>query len=182
MVETPEVLAQLVAPWARFYSHSAAAATVVTFVHIAALLVGGGLALALDRDTLHQRPLPLGAGDPHAGERRAATQRARRRHLQHLAGAHRVVLTSLVIASASGVAMLAADLDTFLSSTAFWIKMGLLVLLLGNGARMNSLGTTLERGAGDVEGGWARLRTSAVVSIALWLAVTFAGVALTSAA
>ena len=182
MVETPDVLAQLVAPWARFYRHSPATSTVVTFVHIASLLVGGGLALALDRDTLHQRPLPLGAADRHAGERRASAQRARRRHLQHLADAHRVVLPSLAVASATGVAMLAADLDTFLSSSAFWIKMGLLALLLGNGALTNALATVLERDAGDVEGGWARLRASAAVSITLWLAVTFAGVALTSAA
>jgi hypothetical protein len=46
---TPDALANLVAPWARFYSHSKLAATVVTFLHIAPIVVGGGIAIALRR-------------------------------------------------------------------------------------------------------------------------------------
>ena len=50
--ETPQALADLVAPWAKYYSHSKTAETIVTFLHIAPLVVGGGLAIALDRASL----------------------------------------------------------------------------------------------------------------------------------
>lgn len=92
----PEVLANLVAPWARFYSHSKTTATIVTFLHIAPLVVGGGVALLVN-----------------------------------------------------GVVM-----------------------------------TRLERRLATPDGGtadrWRRLRGIAITSLTLWLAITFAGVALTN--
>ena len=164
---TPEVLTRLVEPWAHFYSDSKAASTVVTFLHIAPIVVGGGIAIALDRASLR---LDLGDGP------------ARERHLRELGSVHPIVLWSLVILLVSGLAMLAADLDTFLGSWVFWLKMALIVALLANGARMTRLERTLAGTADASADQWRQLRGSAITSLVLWLTITLAGVILTSVA
>ena len=167
LYETPESLARLVAPWAKFYSHSKVAATVVTFLHIAPIVVGGGLAIALDRAALRLRP-----DDPSARER----------HLAERGATHGIVLGALALELLSGVAMLASDLDTFLPSWVFWLKMGLIVALLGNGAYMTRVERTLASEGGGSADQWRRLRGIAITSLVLWLAITFAGVVLTNIA
>ena len=167
LYETPEALARLVAPWAKFYSHSKVAATVVTFLHIAPIVVGGGLAIALDRAALRLRH-----DDPAARER----------HLAELGATHGIVLGALALSLLSGVAMLASDLDTFLPSWVFWLKMALIVALLGNGAYMTRVERTLASAGGGSADQWRRLRGIAITSLVLWLAITFAGVVLTNIA
>jgi uncharacterized membrane protein len=162
---TPDALANLVAPWARFYSHSKIAATVVTFLHIAPIVVGGGIAIALDRASLRLRHEEPGA---------------RARHLEELRAVHPLVLVALTVSFLSGIALLAADLDTFLPSWVFWIKMALVVALLANGAMMTRLERRLAHPSGGTMDQWRRLRGIAMTSLALWLAITFAGVALTN--
>jgi hypothetical protein len=63
---TPEVLAHLAAPWAKLYSDSRTAATIVNFLHIAPVVVGGGNAIALravahDMSCLDAQPVPARA-------------------------------------------------------------------------------------------------------------------------
>lgn len=164
---TPEALTTLVDPWAKFYSHSKTAATVVTFLHIAPIVVGGGIAIALDRASLRLRH-----DDPGARER----------HLVELGGVHKVVLGALTLSFLSGIALLASDLDTFLPSWVFWLKMALIVALLGNGAMMTRLEKALAAPGGGTTDQWGRLRGIAITSLVLWLAITFAGVALTNIA
>lgn len=163
MFATPEALATLAAPWAKLYSHSKPLATVVVFLHIAPIIVGGGLAIALDRSTLR------------LGEDAAA----RARHLEEIALAHRSVIGALVVSLISGVALLASDLDTFLGAPVFWVKMGLVAALLANGALMTRAEQRVR--AGEVDQ-WRRLRVVSITSLVLWLVVTFVGVALTNAA
>lgn len=163
MFTTPDALANLVAPWAKYYSHSKPAATVVTFLHIAPIVVGGGLAIALDRSTLRVREDAV----------------ARTRHVGEVGMSHRTVVAALAISFLSGIAMLAADLDTFLPSPVFWIKMACVALLLGNGYAMTRTEARLHAGETDQ---WGRFRVLAITSLALWLLTTFVGVALTNAA
>jgi len=165
--ETPQALAHLVAPWAKYYSDSKTAETIVTFLHIAPLLIGGGLAVALDRASLR-----LPHDEPGARER----------HLNELGSVHTLVIGALVLSFVSGLLMLAADLDTFLPSWIFWLKMALLAALLVNGGVMRSLERTLSRAGEGREDQWHRLRGTAVTSLVLWLAITLAGVMLTNAA
>jgi hypothetical protein len=167
MIAPPEALATLVAPWAKFYSHSNTAATIVTFLHIAPIVVGGGLAIAFDRATLR-----VWLGEPDA----------RAKHLEELRAVHRWVIGALVVLFLSGLAMLAADLETFLGSWIFWVKMGLIVGLLVNGGIMTRVERSLAGPAGGREDQWRRLRVLAITSLALWLTITFVGVALTKAA
>jgi uncharacterized membrane protein len=162
---TPEALANLVAPWARFYSHSKTTATIVTFLHIAPLVVGGGVAIALDRASLRLRHDEPGA---------------RERHLLELGSVHGLVLSALTLSLLSGLALLAADLDTFLPSWVFWLKMALVVALLVNGASLTRLERRLANPSGGTADQWRRLRGIAITSLTLWLAITFAGVALTN--
>ena len=163
IITTPEALADLFAPWAKFYSHSTVTSTIVTFLHVAPIIVGGGLAIALDRATL-----------------RVGTEAdARARHLEEVGRAHRSVIVALVVSLLSGLALLAADLDTFLGSWIFWAKMWLIVALLVNGALMTRSERRLRAGATDQ---WGRLRVLAIASLVLWLVITYAGVALVNAA
>ena len=93
---------------------------------------------------------------------------------------HPIVLWSLGVLLLSGLAMLAADLDTFLGSWVFWLKMALIVALLANGAQMTRLERALAGPAGATTDQWRRLRGIAITSLVLWLAITLAGVVLTS--
>jgi hypothetical protein len=94
---------------------------------------------------------------------------------------HRPVLLGLTIVMASGLLMLAADLQTFLTSPVFWVKMALVAALLANGLGLTRAGQRLEREP-DSESGWLRLRRWSLSSLALWFAVTLVGTFLTNAA
>jgi len=74
--------------------------------------------------------------------------------------------------------MLASDFETFWGSWIFWTKMGLVLLLLINGARMLSVENGLAADSTGASPHWARLRVNALASITLWLATTLAGFAL----
>jgi len=165
--ETPAALAHLVAPWAKYYSDSKVAETIVTFLHIAPLVVGGGLAIALDRASLRV---------PHdvPGERE--------RHLEELGSVHSLVIGALALSFISGLLLMAADLDTFLPSWVFWVKMALVAALLVNGAVMRGLERRLCQPGNEREDQWHRLRGTAKTSLVLWLAITLAGVMLTNVA
>lgn len=132
--------ATALAGWAHLYNDNSVVNTAVTYVHLAGVLVGGGLALAADRDAF--RPSPV-LPDPQI---------------------HRWVVGALSFVFVTGVMMMLADLDTYLHSTVFWVKMALIALLLANGyGRVR---------AEARPGPWLR-RTSAV-SAALWLAALLA--------
>ena len=166
-------LAHAFAPWQSLYSNSKTAETVVTATHLVAMLFGGGFAVAADRATL-----------------RAAAQDAdgRRRLLQELGTVHRPVLIALGFLFVSGVALAAADVDTFAKSPAFALKLVLVALLLGNGLVLTRTETAL-RGA-PAPGAdrpredrlWRRLRTTARLSLLLWTVTVVAGTVLVNAA
>ena len=157
MQAVPEVAARLAEPWASFYNDAPLLQTVVLFLHLAGIVVGGGFALATDRATLRAS---------------GTTVVDRTRQLAEIQAVHRPVLVALAVTSATGALMFAADVETFAASTAFWIKMFLIALLLANGYAMTRAEATLRRSA---EGGWGRLRRVSITSSFLWLAVLLAG-------
>lgn len=169
LLAPPQLLLDLAGPWAKLYGHSKVLATAVVFLHVAPIVVGGGLAIALDRSTLRLRHDEPGA---------------RSRHLVELGTTHQVVLTGLALSLLSGLALFASDVETFFGSWIFWMKMGLIVLLLVNGAILTRTERRLRLAGGrdepDVHAGWRRLRTLAITSLALWLSIVLAGVALTN--
>jgi uncharacterized membrane protein len=150
----------LVRPWASVYSDSKFVATVVTFAHLAGLLMAGGVAVAFDRTTLR---FSSGSVDE------------RRVHLDELNVVHRIVIAGLLLVIVSGILMLAADLAALVASWAFWVKMALVALLLANGVTMTRSERALRRAP---DGDWARLRRGAMVSLVIWFAVLLASVAL----
>ena len=105
--------------WNSLYSHSKVISTTVTTIHVGAMFLGGGLAVAADRTTLR-----VAASRP---EERA-------RQLGEVADVHRPVLIGIVVLFITGIAMMLADLENFLTSPVFWTKIVLVTLLLINGA------------------------------------------------
>jgi hypothetical protein len=161
----PAVLSGALAWWSSLYSDHHAVSVTVRFLHLAGLLVGGGTALAADRHL-------IGAMGGDAAMRQAALA---------LAGSsHRIVVPALALMALTGVLMAAADLETFLNSRLFWTKMGIVALLLINGALLVLSERAAAGGVGDR--GWARLRLVSAASLALWLLALLAGTWLTVAA
>jgi len=149
--------------WSAIYSNSAALRSAIGFAHVGGLVGGGGAAIAADRAVLRiHREGP---------ERRP-------HHLATIHHTHWAVLIGLSLVVVSGLLLLGADLESYLESTVFWIKMGLVLLLFANGVIL----LTAEQGAatGD-ERRWRHLHRASVASLVLWFATTLAGVVLPNA-
>lgn len=165
-------LVRLFEPWQSAYSNSKVLPTVVTAVHLSALLFGGGLAVTTDRTML--RALRTGPAE-------------RDRQLLEVHAAHRIVLAALGLMLVSGLLMATADVKTFLTTPAFYVKLGFVTLLALNGAALTFTETTLRRGATSADGGddarlWRRLRMTCRCSMLLWSATLVAGVTLANVA
>lgn len=153
-------LASVVAPWADFYNGSKVAQSAVNFGHFGGMMTAGGFALAADRATLKAAAAP-------------ATEHPR--HLKELATIHPIVVGALAVTGISGLLMFAADLESLIATPAFWIKMGLVGLLMFNGWVMLRAERSLESGDPSDARGWKRLRAASLVSLVLWFAVVLAG-------
>src|SRR4051812_23531959 len=140
----------LLESWVSLYANHAALRTGVEFMHIGGLVAGGGCAITADLATL-------------TASRDSVATGASQLHL--LQQTHQIVVSGIAALAFSGLQLFAADVDTFLYSRIFWLKMGLMVLLLANGA-------LLLRGEGQVKrgepGAWTKLHCTAVASLALW--------------
>lgn len=156
-------LATAFAPWQSLYSDNAIVSTAVTTTHIVSLLVGGGLAIAADRTTLRA----IKHKDPDW-----------RYHLAELHAVHRPVIAMIALIFVSGVLLAAADIKTFAAAPMFWVKLGLVALLMINGA---ALYRTEEKLTADLgERLQRRLGMFAKISLVLWITTAIAGTVLTN--
>jgi uncharacterized membrane protein len=151
---------ELVETWSSIYANSAAMRSALSFAHIGALVTGGGCAIAADLSVLR------------------ATRRSIDRlgdELQRLAGVHRIVISSLAVVIVSGVCLVFADLDAYLESRVFWIKMALVAGLTINGALLMR---SSARAASEGPAAAARLRLVSLASVTLWMLTTLLGAVL----
>lgn len=156
----PSFVPHLVAGWAALYSGSAVLRTLVSFVHVAGLVSGGGAAVAADRATLK-------------ATRRGAT--VTREQIASIHNTHRIVIIGLAGVIVSGVLLFGADVDTYALSKLFWIKMAMVAALMINGAMLVRVG----RGTPVPDEPMRRkMRWTAAVSLALWFLTTLAGAGL----
>jgi uncharacterized membrane protein len=162
--EGSSALARLAEPWNSLYSDSKVVSSAVVFLHLLPLLVAGGAALTADRATLRAA---RGTTDDRA------------RQLGELARVHAVVLGGLALSFVSGVLLFLSDVDEYLGSPVFWVKLGFVGLLLLNGFMLTRTEKALASG-GDETALWARLRTISVLSLVLWTTTTLVGVVLMS--
>ena len=152
--------------WSAYYADHQMVSLAIRYLHIAALMVGGGTALAIDRVVL--------------ASARARTDDRRRAAFTALRGSHRVVVPALTVVTVSGILMTAADWTTFEASRLFWIKMITFVFLVLNGAALVSAERAFAK-SGDL-GRWRWLVTASGTSCLLWLLVLWIGEWLTIAA
>jgi hypothetical protein len=155
-------------PWQKLYAHSTVVATLVLFGHVAGLLVAGALTLSAETSALRLDPSDDGAV---------------RRYIRNATPIRRSIALALAIAMLSGVLLFLTDLEAFAVSTVFWTKMGLVALLLTNGAVASRLDARVVAGDGAsaaAEGLWRRRRASARATAVLWLALVLSGSALAS--
>lgn len=152
--------------WSAYYSDHQMVSLLIRYLHLAALMIGGGTALAIDRVVL--------------GTARTSTDDRRRAAFTAMQGSHRVVVPALVIVTASGVLMAAADWDTFVASRLFWAKMISFGLLVINGMAL----VAAERAyAKETEVSmWRRVVLASGASCVLWLLILWIGEWLTVAA
>ena len=158
----PAFVSGAVTWWSGLYSDHHSVSVTVRFLHLAALVVGGGTALVADRHL-------LAAGRMDASARQAALALAGR--------SHRIVLPALAVMALTGVLMTMADLETYLPSRLFWTKMTLVALLVTNGALL--VGAERAAAGGGSERVWMRVRVASAASAALWLTTLLAGTWLT---
>lgn len=144
-------LSDVLASWNGYYGNHQALSVTIRYVHLAALLVGGGTALALDREIF--------------GLRRSPT--VRDAMIARVSAAHALVIGSLVFIVVSGLLMTAADVETYLASPTFWTKMALVAILLVNGAVL------ARAGHGGAAARGRRLTVASVVSGTLWLVIVY---------
>ena len=152
--------------WSAYYSDHQMVSLWIRYLHVAALMVGGGTALAIDRVVL--------------GTARARAEDRRRAAFTAMQGSHRVVVPALVVVTASGILMAAADWTTFVESRLFWIKMISFGLLVINGMAL----VAVERAYAKTPdlSTWRRVVLASGVSCVLWLLILWIGEWLTIAA
>ncbi len=158
------------APWSALFDHSKWISGSVTGVHIMALFIGGGLAVAADRLTLR---VPSNAA-------------ARREQLHEVRSVHDIVLVNVILLFVSGVLLAAADVETFLGSPIFWLKLALVVALVVNGAFLTRVERQLsDRADADAsvihDESWSHVRLFAWSSVFLWIATSVVGIVLSNA-
>ena len=163
--ELPAIASQLAAlaePWNKLFSHSKPVSAAVLFLHIAPLIIGGGVAFSADLATLRAH---------RAGPAERESQ------LVALSATHRLVLFGLSLSVASGIGLFLSDVETFWASIFWWIKLLLVILLLINGYILTRTESALLRNRNDTAA-WGRLRVVAILSVVLWLGTALAGVVL----
>jgi hypothetical protein len=164
------------APWSALFDHSKWISGTVTGVHIMALVIGGGLAIAADRMTLR---VPV------------TDAVARRVQLDEVRSVHGIVLVNIILLFVSGVLLAMADVETFLESPIFWVKIAFVVALVVNGALLTRLEQRLPS-ATSAHGPanppiiddrlWSRVRWFSWSSVFLWSATAVVGIVLSNAA
>jgi hypothetical protein len=148
--------------WNSIYSNHALLRTTVNFIHVGGLMLAGGCAITADLATIEAiRVGPIG----------------RSSQLHVLKRTHTIVVTGIAALVVSGLLLFAADADMFLHSRIFWLKMGLMAMLLLNGVLMMLGERKVLRG--DTRA-WGRLHAVAVSSLLLWFLTTLAGAALSN--
>jgi hypothetical protein len=153
-------LRDLAATWGSFYANHAAMRTAIAFAHVGGLVAAGGASMMADREILSRR------------RRREQGGSVALRTVQKT---HGIVVAGLAIVIASGVLLFAADLDAYLVSKLFWIKMALVVALMINGAILTRAERRLSSNLGN---SWGTLQWTAIASLSLWFLTTFIGTAL----
>jgi len=157
---TPTGVTKLVEGWASYYADRKMVSAAVTSVHLAGILLGGGLSVASDRASFYLVP----------------DVECLQRDLGRLYAVHKWVIGGLGLTISTGLLMLFADLHTYVTSPLYWTKMGLFVLLLANGTLRLRAEIALQHG----RTAWRAFHRTSAASMVLWFMVLLCGAFLTT--
>ncbi len=158
-------IAGIIASWASYYGNHPLVSVLVRFVHLAAIISGGGAALLMDFWILR-------TGNTGLTQKESI--------LRMLRNVHVYIISWIVVVVVTGMVMTAADASTFLVSRTYWVKMTLVASTVINGdALLHAEGRIARLG---IAAGWRRLANISLLSAILWFASLFAGTLLTVAA
>lgn len=147
-------LTALCSSWSSYYGNHQALSVTIRSLHLLALVVGGGTAVAADRRVLTSR---------HTGLLADAVGYMRR--------SHRTVIAAFVVIVVTGLLMALSDVETYGVSVLFWTKMALVALLIANGGLLTVAGRHAHRSSSP----WRRrLVAASAISLILWLAIVYA--------
>lgn len=158
----------LAEPWQKLYAHSTIVATLVLFGHVGGLFVAGALTFSTESGALRLDPADDGE---------------RRRYVRIASRARRAIAVALCVAVISGLLLFLADLEAFVVSPVFWVKMLLVAALLVNAVAASRLDAHLLRDGSTTarhDGRWRRRRASAWATAVLWFVLVLSGSALAS--
>jgi hypothetical protein len=160
-------LARWTEPWHKAFSSSVVISTGVLYAHVASLVCAGGLSLVADRASLLSGKWRDVEGEHELGA---------------LSANRRLVKRALAVVALSGLLLFLSDVQTFAALPAFWLKMGLVALLISNSLLAERCDHQ-RRPAGPVAAQprpepMSRYRVHAAVSLVLWLLTLLAGTAL----
>jgi hypothetical protein len=151
--------------WSGYYGNHQLVSVSIRYLHLTAILLGGGTALFADRQVLQSLR-------SRTDERPAV--------LTVLDRAHSHVIPWMVLLGITGALMAFADTETFWASKVFWIKMSLVALLVCNGIALMILERRIHRSG--ITTAWNSLAFVSTLSAILWLTTLFLGTLLTVAA
>lgn len=158
------IITSSIAWWSSYYGNHQLLSVTIRFLHLAAIVLGGGAGLWTDWQVMKAARGKL--------EKEAV--------MKWLSRAHAYVVPWMAVLALTGVLMMAADTATFFSSKVFWAKIVLVFLLVSNGFALVLLeGRARQWGIDSV---WSKLVLVSCMSALLWQTTLFAGTLLTVAA
>jgi hypothetical protein len=161
----PGLPAGMIGAWSAYYESHALLSVTLRFLHMSAIVLGGGAGVWTDWQILK-------AAKSGTAEREAV--------LKLLSRSHMYVVPWMLVLVVTGALLTAADTRTFFVSKVFWVKIAMVALLVSNWVLLLILESRARQFG--IKTVWSKLVLTSCLSALFWQTTLFAGTLLTVAA